>query len=241
MAKDNDDFLASTVTDDFNFVRHNETDFDGFKDFQKEIDERFAQVEIRRRRSERISNLEKWDSALTGRWRDAKLNLIEKPVIAKIKSALEKQPAGSFFLTGESGAGKSFVAYAVIRRMVGHGTVSPSQVKTVSESVLSNWAFRGFQGQDQLSAILSSQHKLFLFDGIGTLGDHEQERVAGLWEQIIDHIYTHDLTAIFTSVDELDTFSAHLSPSGETKLRTLVDGRTFKVEPTGSLASKKKL
>jgi DNA replication protein DnaC len=154
-----DSFWVSKLTEDFNFVNHNDTDFDGFKDFQKEVDDRFSKIELRREKAERITNLEKWDTELPDRWRDAKLNLIEKPVVAKITAALKDHPSGSFFLNGESGAGKTFVAYALIRRMIGHGIVSTSQIKMVSESVLYNWASRGFQGQDQLGQLLSSNYK----------------------------------------------------------------------------------
>lgn len=235
-----DKFWISEITEEFNYVKHNETDYTGFKDFQKDVDERFSKIELKRERTERISNLEKWDKSLPDRWKDAKLNLIEKPVVAKLVKALTDDPSGSIFLTGESGAGKTYVAYAVVRRMIGHGTVSTSQIKMVSESVIYNWASRGFQGQDQLDQLLNPNYKLYLFDGIGTLDEREAAKVASLWEQILDHIYTNDLTAIFTSADDLERFVANLSPSGETKLRTLVEKRTFTVESDGSISSKKK-
>lgn len=235
-----DKFWVSDITDDFNFVKHNETNYSDFKDFQKDIDDRFSRIELKRERAERISNLEKWDKSLPDRWRDAKLSLITKPVVKKIQKALEENDRRSFFLTGESGAGKTYVAYALIRRMIGHGVISTSQIKMISESVIYNWASRGFQGQDQLTQLFNPNYKLYLFDGIGTLDEREAQKVASFWEQILDHIYTNDLTAIFTSADDLERFVENLSPSGETKLRTLVANRTFEVEPDGSIASKKR-
>lgn len=233
------DFWVSDITGDFNFVKHNGTDYNGFKDYQKEIDERFSKLELKRERNERIANLEKWDKSLPDRWQNAKLNLIKKPVVEKILKALQEKSNGSFFLHGESGAGKTFVAYALVRRMIGHGIVSTSQVKMVSESVLFNWVSRGFQGQDMIVQLLNSKYKLYLFDGIGTLNDREAEKVASVWEQILDHIYSNDLSAIFTSADDLERFVTNLSPSGETKLRTLVEKRVLKVESDGSISSKK--
>lgn len=233
-------FWISSITDDFNFVRHNNTDYGGFKGFQKDIDKRFSKIELKRERAERIANLEKWDKALPDRWKDAKLSLIKKPVVLKLLQALQDKPNGSFFLDGESGAGKTFLAYALVRRMIGHGEVSTSQVKMISESVLYNWASRGFVGQDMVQQMLNPNYKLYLFDGIGTLDDREAEKVSSLWEQILDHIYSNDLSVIFTSADQIDRFVAKLSPSGETKLRTLVEKRIFTVESDGSIASKKK-
>lgn len=232
-------FWVPDVTDDFSFVNHNDTDYSSFKDFQKDIDARFSKLEVKREKVERISNLEKWDKSLPDRWKDAKLNLIKKPVVEKILKALAEKSNGSFFLNGESGAGKTFVAYALIRRMIGHGIVSTSQVKMISESVLFNWVSRGFAGQDQIVTLLNPKYRLYLFDGIGTLTDKEAEKVSSVWEQILDHIYSNDLSAIFTSADDLERFVSKLSPSGETKLRTLVEKRTFTVESDGSIASKK--
>lgn len=234
-----DKFWVSGVTEDFKIVKHNKTDFENFKDFQKDIDQRFSKIEAKRERADRIANLDKWDRSLPERWRDAKFSQINKPVVPKILAALEKAPKGSFFLTGPSGSGKTFVAHAIIRRAVGHGVVTASQVRMVSESVLYNWASRGFQGQDLLQQLFNSQYKLYLFDGIGTLDERESEKVASLWEQILDHVYANDLTAIFTSGDELDRFAENLSHSGETKLRTLVEKRVFAVESVGSKATKK--
>lgn len=237
---ENERFWLSEMTEDFGFVKHNQTDFDGFKDFQKDIDSRFSKLEVKRERAERIANLEKWDKALPDRWKDARFSKIQKPVVQKLIKALETDSQGSFFLTGESGAGKTFVAYALVRRMIGHGTISTSQVKMISESVLYNWASRGFQGQDQLQQLFNPHYKLYIFDGIGTLDDREAEKVASLWEQILDHIFSNDLIAVFTSADDIERFVSNLSPSGETKLRTLVAKRIFTVETDGSIASKSK-
>lgn len=235
---ENDNFWTPEITENFNFVKHNDTDYESFKDFSKEMDERFASIEARREKAERIAALDKWDRELPERWRDAKLNLIKKPVVEKILEALKREPRGSFFLTGPSGAGKTYVGYALVRRLIGRGIATPSQVKMISESVLLNWASRGFRGADMLEQLLNERYKLYIFDGIGTLTDAEAEKVAALWEQILDHIYTRDLIAIFTSSDALDRFAESLSPSGEVKLRTLIRDRELTVESDGSRAVK---
>lgn len=236
--EEHDSFWTPEVTENFRFVKHNDTDYESFKDFSKGIDERFASIEARREKAERIAALDKWDRELPDRWREAKLNLIKKPVVEKILKALEVNPRGSFFLKGASGAGKTFVAYALVRRLIGKGIATPSQIKMISESVLLNWASRGFKGADMLEQLLNERYKLYIFDGIGTLSDSEAEKVAPLWEQILDHIYSRDLIGIFTSSDDLDRFAETLSPSGETKLRTLVRGRDLVVEADGSKAVK---
>lgn len=233
-----ENFWVPEVTENFNFVKHNETDYEKFKDFSKSLDERFTSIEARREKAERVAALEKWDSELQERWKDAKLSNIKKPVVKKILAALEENPRGSFFLHGDSGAGKTFVGYALVRRLIGHGVATPSQIKMISESVILNWASLGFNGAKNIDQLLDSRYKLYVFDGIGTLDEKQVLKVAPLWEQIIDHIYSKDLLAVFTSGDDLDRFCEAFSPSGETKLRTLVNGRNFKVESDGTKAVK---
>lgn len=235
---DQDNFWVPEVTENFNFVKHNDTDYEKFKDFSKGLDERFTSIEARREKSERVAALEKWDRELPERWSDAKLTLIKKPVVKKIIAALEAHPRGSFFLDGASGAGKTFVGYALVRRLIGQGVATPSQIKMISESVLLNWASLGFHGAKMIDQLLDSRYKLYIFDGIGTLDEKQVLKVTPLWEQIIDHIYSKDLVAVFTSADDLDRFCEAFSPSGETKLRTLVKDRAFTVESDGSKAVK---
>lgn len=237
MSNDKSSWIAG-LSDDFNYVKHNKTDFEGFKQFQSSVEEKFELIEKKRRRAERIANLEKWDKSLPDRWVEARFNKIEKPVMAKITAALKRNARQSFFLTGASGSGKTFVAYAIARRFIGHGVVSTSQVRIVSEQVLLNQASRGFKGQDDFNELLNPKTKLFVFDGIGALSDKEADQVAGFWEQIIDHVYSKDLMVIFTSADSLDRFTSSLSPSGESKLRTLVEHGQFEVESTGSKSAK---
>lgn len=233
---DNNDFWDAVGTENFQFVNHNDTDYEKFKKFQDEFDETFSKSEAKRELTERKANLAKWDKSLPGRWADAKLNLIEKPVIQRIKRALKDNSKGSYFLTGGSGVGKTFVAYAIVRRLIGMGIATPSVVKQISESVLNSWSSRGFRGQELLNELLGSQYKVYVFDGAGSLDEKERAKVAPLWEQIIEHIYANDLIAIFTSTDDAERFAEFLSPSGETKLLTLVDKRSFEVESEGSIS-----
>lgn len=239
---ENDDFWISEVTENFNFVNHNEVDYDSYRDFADVINSRFEVLEANRKKNERAAALEKWDNHLPDRWRNARMNRISKPVVKKIIDALEKNSRGSFFLSGGSGTGKTYVAYALVRRLIGRGTVTPSQVKFVSERVMLGWKNQGFKGADMFNELFQKRYQLYVFDGIGTLEEMEMEKLATFWEQLLDHIYNNDLIAIFTSSDTdesspaeaLDRFCANLSPSSEAKVRTLVRGRNFIVEREGS-------
>lgn len=238
MSGDESNFWTDAVTPDFNFVKHNEIDYDGFREFTKNMDERYSEIEAARAKADRIASLEKWDRDLPPRWKDAKFSKITKPVVKKILEALEKNQRGSFFLRGESGAGKTFVAYALVRRLLGRGTVKYGHIKMISETALLGLSSRGFKGADMLDELLDKKYHLYLFDGIGSLTPEESLKVSAIWEQLIEHIYSRDLIAVFTSGDSLDTFAESLSASAETKLRTMIGERDFVVEPEGSIARK---
>jgi len=239
---ENSDFWVSEVTENFNFVNHNKVNYDSYRDFADVINSRFEVLEAKREKSERAAALEKWDNHLPERWRAARMNRINKPVVKKIIESLNHNARGSFFLSGGSGTGKTFVAYALVRRFIGRGTVTPSQVKFVSERVMLGWKNQGFKGADFFNELFQKRYQLYVFDGIGTLEDAEMERLATFWEQLLDHIYNNDLIAIFTSSDTdgsspeeaLDRFCSNLSPSSEAKLRTLIGKRNFIVERDGS-------
>ena len=242
MADDQKDFWVPEVTENFNFVNHNNVDYGAYRSFADVINSRFEVLEANREKSERVAALEKWDSRLPDRWRDAKMNKIKKPVIGKINEALKRNPRGSFFFSGGSGVGKTFVAYALVRRLIGRGIVTPSQVKFVSERMMLGWKNQGFKGAEFFSELFDKRYKIYVFDGIGTLEEGEMDRIATYWEQILDHIYNNDLMAIFTSSDTdessaneaLDRFCSTLSRSSEAKVRTLIRERNYLVERDGN-------
>ena len=243
----NDDFWVSEVTENFAIVNHNEVDYEGYRDFAELVSSRFERIEAQRERSERIAALEKWDESLPDRWREARFNRIEKPVVKKILEAMKKTPRGSYFLSGGSGSGKTFVAYALVRRLIGNGIITPSQVKFVSERVLLGWKNQGFKGAEMFHELFSKRYRIYVFDGIGTLDPAEMDKIATFWEQLVDHIYNNDLIAIFTSSDTdgssaeeaLGRFAEKLSPSSEAKVRTMIRERNFLVEPEGSTSGRR--
>jgi len=222
--------------DEFRFINHNATDFDSFKEFQKTIDDRFAKTERDKNRKKIQYNLKIWDSKIVDRWRDARLSKIDNSPQAKkaAEHALDVikngKKASSFYISGGPGTGKSWLAYAILRAMIARGFVGPSQIKMISEVAIFGMAGRGFEGNKIFDELLDSNYKLYLFDGITNkkLSEKEQQ----LWEQIIDHIYTNSLSAVFTSNYGVNNLADRLSDSGGSKLKFLVNNNLLDIGGT---------
>jgi len=226
------DYSDATASDGFGFVKHNPTDFESFKKFQENMNSRYSKFEAEKAKREIILNIAKWEEMLPPRWSTAILTKITQPAdkaAKRIIEILENNPESSLYIHGNSGAGKTYLAYATLRRFIGKNWVSPGQIKIISEEALMGLAASGFQGQDRFNELLKSKYKVYFFDGVANRPSYSQKEQQ-LWEQLIDHIYSKSLNVIFTSNKDLTVFSAHLSDSADSKLHHLLNGKNVYVE-----------
>lgn len=225
------DFHNLHAAEHLKFVRHNPTDFEAFRKFQEELDLKFSGREAERERKDRKKNLETWSSLIGPRWAGASLKNIENEASIEVVTTLKNEHLTSFFIMGESNSGKSYLAYAILHAMIFKGWTTPSQVERISEEALKGMAGTGFEGMGRFTKLLAPRYKVYLFDGVGTkktYTDKEQQ----LWEQLIDHIYTESLTAVFTSNVSMTEFGLHLSDSGYSKLQHIVGNREIESKST---------
>lgn len=225
-------FVASESLD---FVKHNTTDFDQFKDFQSKLFERLDKSEDEKRKKEVVANLRKWEEMLPSRWSKAVLTKINPPADVaahKVIDIVEKSEKPSLYLKGGSGSGKTYIAYATLRRYIGKGWVTPSQIKVLSEETLLGFAGSGFEGRDRFNKIFDRRFTIYLFDGIASRGSYTA-RESQLWEQLIEHIYSSSLSVILTSNADAKVFASSLSSSSESKLSHLINGNVVTVDGNG--------
>lgn len=227
----NDDKLHNAIeSGDFKFANHNETDFDAFRKFQSDIDKRYSKVERERTIKERSANLEKWDNSLPERWRGASLSKIQNPAAGKALEVIKDQGKGSFFVYGDAGSGKTYLSYAIIRKYIGAGLTTFSQVKIISEENILGLAYTGFEGRSRFEKLFNDKYKVYLFDNVGGREVYDTKKETPLWERLIDHIYNNSLYAIFTSNETASNFSEILSDSGQAKFSHLISNRTIQVK-----------
>lgn len=230
VAGNSPEFHNATIWDsDFSSKNHNETDYDAFKEFQKNIDEKYSEIERKRLVAERKHSLEVWDNKTPERWRGASLSKIANPAAAEVLDLIKEHGYGSFFLSGDAGSGKTYIGYAIIRKLIGAGIGSFSNTLITSEDSIVNLAYTGFDGRNKFEKLLDSKNTIYLFDNVGSRDKYNLDKEGLLWEQLIDHIYSNSLYAIFTGPYSLKEFSEILTESGKAKLLSIVNGRSVSV------------
>lgn len=215
---------------DFASKNHNETDYEAYKSFQKTIDETYSHIERDRIIAERKRSLQVWDAKTPERWRGASLSKIENPAASQALELIKEHGYGSFFLNGDAGSGKTYIGYAIIRKFIGAGLGTFSNTLLTNEEYINGLAYTGFEGRNKFEKVINSKNKIFLFDNMGSKDNYNLDKEVVLWEQIIDHIYSNSLYAIFTGPHSVESFSEILSESGKVKLLSIVNGRTITVE-----------
>lgn len=229
---DNNIFDKASASGDYGFINHNPTDFDAFRKFQQGIDKRYSKVERERVIRERSANLNKWDNSLPERWRGASLSKIQNPAAQVTLDVMKERGKGSFFVYGDAGSGKTYLSYAIIRKYIGAGLTTFSQVKVISEESILGLAYTGFDGRGKFEKLMDSKYKVYLFDNVGERETYDSKKETPLWERLIDHIYNNSLYAIFTSNETASSFQEILSDSGQAKFSHLVSHRTIRVNGT---------
>lgn len=229
-----DEVYLSAVDSGLVKPKNNPTDFDSFKKFQNEIEERYSRVEKERIIRERQSNLEQWDNSLPPRWKGASLAKMNNPAAEKALNIIKNDGNGGFFITGNAGSGKTFLSYAIIRKYIGKGWTTFSQVKIVSEESLLGLGYMGFEGRSRFEKMFDRRYNTYFFDNVGEKETYDNKREIPLWERFIDHIYSNSLNAIFTSNYDIDSFANVLSDSGRAKFEALIGNRIIEINGTRS-------
>lgn len=217
--------------EDFRFVNHNKTNYASFVEYEKSVNEKFEKVEKENKRLQRKLKLVKWDDSLAQRWRGASLSKIENDAALKALEIISAHKKTNFYITGDPGSGKTYLAYAILRRYIGFGFISPSQIKVVSEEELMSYANGGFSGRDKFEELLKDQYKVYVIDNVASKETYTT-REAQLWEQLLDHIHKNSLTVIFTSNESRSSFASILSNSTSLKFKELTEGRLVTVKGT---------
>lgn len=207
----------------------NPTDYERFFQLQKNIDKNMEEINKERIIQERKRNLYKWSQSLPSRWRKASLKSIDSLASNLVEEKIKEHPNGSFYFKGGAGVGKTYLAYAVLRRYIGMGKTTPSRIKIVSEETLLGYAKEGFRGRDQFNKLFDNIYDVYVFDNIGSKEFYDEKEIS-FWEQLIDHVYTNSLTAIFISTLPASRFSKILSASNRSKLSFLIENRIITVD-----------
>lgn len=110
----------------------------------------------------------------------------------------------SVLFHGNLGTGKSWNAYAYINLAIEAGAVTPGQIIADTETgILGKISSSGFKRADLLEELFNSRNKIYFIDDVGQGYFSNEQGRTEVWYELIDHIYTHQLTLIITTNKKL--------------------------------------
>lgn len=208
---------------DLEFVRHNETDFEAFREHSKAVDERYAAAREAKEREAKRKNLARWQMLIPDRWRKATLRNFdgESSAPEAAKHMLRSRQRG-FYIVGPHTSGKSYLAYGIIWEFVVRGKLKPSQIKVITEGDLLAMANGGFEGRDALEKIFDDRYKCYLFDSLGTRREYDDRRESPALTRLIEEAYNRSALFIATSHMDLELYETGLPEQAAAKLHHMV-------------------
>jgi len=106
----------------------------------------------------------------------------------------------SLLFQGNLGVGKTWTAYAYINLAIASGAVTAGQIIADTEtSILSKIASSGFKRSDLLEELLNPRYQIYFIDDVGQGYFSREEGRTEVWYELIDHVYSHQLTLIMTT------------------------------------------
>lgn len=203
-------------------AKNNKVDHNAFKSFVSELDPTYNELERKRMQLECKQNLKDWLSKLPTPWQQANLTDINLDVAKKADQILKTEGMSSFFIQGKENSGKTYLSYAILRRYVGKGWATPSQIKFMTEQELMSMSYTGFLGKQEFNELLNSDYKVFVIDDVGTCSKYRLDQELLLWQRFVEHVYSKGLTIILTSAHSLSAFVGKLSASSRVKLESML-------------------
>lgn len=194
-------------------VRHNETDYANFKDLKDSIDNNADRVRKKLQQEKRRESLEEWVQSVPKRWKKTSLNTIDSDLADKAKALLAKGPR-SIFISGGNIADMDDLSYAICRRFVGGGVATYSQIQFLTEEQIVSWAKRGFEGQKEIDATISSNGRIFVISGI-VRDRYDLGKEGAIFKRIFETCYRNDGYVIISSSVSLSEFMLNLEDSAD--------------------------
>lgn len=241
MTEDRTDFdrmVEDFRVGDLDFVRHNETDFEAFRNFSKVQSERYEAARKAKELQDKKKNLLRWLQQVPERWRKASLRTFDGESIGSHQSSVDavrrmlKAKQRGFIISGPHTSGKSYLAYAIVREFVAHGKLKPSQIKVITEGDLLSLANGGYESREAFESIFDPRFKCYIFDSIGIRKEYDERREAPALARLIEEAYNRSALFIGTTHMDFELYESGLPEQAAAKLRHMVkDGIVYTGQP----------
>jgi DNA replication protein DnaC len=132
----------------------------------------------------------------------------------------------SLVLSGTLGVGKTYSAYAFINLAIASGAVTPGQIVADTETaILGKISSSGFKRSELLEELFNPRYKIYFIDDVGQGYFSNEQSRREVWYELMDHVYTHDLTLIITTNKPFQMVDGRIS--GSPQLEQWVGGAAY--------------
>jgi len=131
--------------------------------------------------------------------------ILERVARLKTKAGLHKT---SVIFHGDLGVGKSWNSYGYINLAILAGAVTPGQIIADTETaILGKISSSGFKRAELLEELFNPRYKIYFIDDVGQGYFSNDQGRTEVWYELVDHVYTHQLTLIMTTNKKLTDMS----------------------------------
>ncbi len=204
---------------------NNPTDFNSYNDFMKEQKAQDAILQKRKKELRLQKNLTEWTDSLGPIWSQADLAFFMPEFIKKVGAQVTSSRWGGIILMGASSKGKTFFSYALIKRYIALGWVTPSQIHFIDYFTGMENINGMFQSRIWKDKIFNKNNKIIVVENVSddfSLIDHRDNRK--FWGELTNFCKANQVKLIINYA---------LNKDEETKsviLPNLTGNRTLNIE-----------
>lgn len=143
----------------------------------------------------------KWSKRVRTTFAEASSDMpvvLERVERLRVKRGLHK--TSIVFSGAELGRGKTWQAYSYLNQVIASGGGTSGQIIFGTEgATIARIATSGFERAGNMRELLQESHRFFFIDDVGQGYYYKEESRHEVWFELIDHIYTQQLTLILTT------------------------------------------
>lgn len=156
-------------------------------------------------------NLALWRRQVGERFRDATTD--SEYILERVELLRRNRThRTSLVLAGNLGVGKTWLGYSYLNMLIKEGIMSPANMVASTEtSTLVRIATGGYKRSDMFEELKNPLHKVFFIDDVGQAHFTNDSARHEVWYELIDHVYSNDLTLILTTNKSLQDSKGSIS------------------------------
>lgn len=129
-----------------------------------------------------------------------KVTKIEAGEYQKVRCITVASSNSTYITTGYTVTHNTWLAYAYINHAVKTGAVTPGQIIADTETaILGKISSSGFRRAELLEELFHPKYKIYFIDDVGQGYFSTEQSRKEVWYELLDHVYSHDLTLILTT------------------------------------------